>query len=305
MLNVLRWPWTRCLKWCRCLINAFLMPAWQPSVSKLHNKTINGPAVPETVDPMPVVEWPVRVACANPEQNPSPVNPAMAWGDSSDLLKIYLEQRGNRAEEIARLDSIQHMPSLILEIGCGAGEVAQEIAINNPDIGVIATDLYDWSSPLKRCSHYRQTALAWRERRLTVQLTRLSNLVVLRADAEILRYLPLKRIDSLVLINPEPKVGKAFLAFLHETGLDRHIKPGPRRLVVVPYSREIGVMSCGGLEFDHPADWSRGLGFLFESGFDFLKDDRIHWGVDLPGTSPYTTNSSQTDVYCAGRRLKL
>jgi hypothetical protein len=64
-------------------------------------------------------------------------------------------------------------------------------------------------------------------------------------------------------------------------------------------------MACGGLEFDHQADWSKGLGYLFESEFEFLKADRFHWNVDLARVSPYTKNSTQTDVYCAGSRYEI
>jgi hypothetical protein len=229
-----------------------------------------------------------------------PVERAMPLGDSLDMLKRYLVQQENLVQEIVKLEHLLGMSKVILEIGCGGGEVAHQIALNNPDMGVIATDRYEWSHPTAGCSHYQQTALAWREQRLAVQQAPVANLVVLRADAEILHHLPAFSIDSILLVNPEPSVGRSFLAFLRESGLDGQIKPGPHQLVIVPYSREMGMMAGGGWEFDHAEDWSRGLGFLMESGFDFIKSERVHWSVDLAGLSPYTKNSTQSDVYCAG-----
>ncbi|MEE4112914.1 MAG: hypothetical protein V2I40_08885, partial [Desulfobacteraceae bacterium] len=64
--------------------------------------------------------------------------------DASDRLR-YLLCRENSTPDIRKLNSLLRMPQVLLEIGCGDGEAARQIALKNPGIGVIATDLYDWS----------------------------------------------------------------------------------------------------------------------------------------------------------------
>ena len=64
--------------------------------------------------------------------------------DASDRLR-YLLCRENSTPDIRKLNSLLGMPQVLLEIGCGDGEAARQIALKNPGIGVIATDLYDWS----------------------------------------------------------------------------------------------------------------------------------------------------------------
>jgi hypothetical protein len=212
-------------------------------------------------------------------------------------LAAYLEAQGNRFEDIRKCDRILSMKWVVLEIGCGCGDVALAIAARNPEIGVIATDKYDISSRDDSTSHYCRMASSWQKKQLTAQNTPLDNLVILRAEVDLLRFIPDQNIDSVVMVNPEPKVGKAVLAFIAAHRLESKIKPGDRQIIVKPYSREIGVMACGGLEFDHGEDWSRGLGFLFESSYTFTKADPELWSVNINNLSPYSKNSTQQDVY--------
>jgi hypothetical protein len=116
----------------------------------------------------------------------------------------------------------------------------------------------------------------------------------------LLRHFPRQSVDTVLMIHPEPRVGKEVLERLAEPAFCRRLKPGPRRIVALPYSRELGCWVCGGHEFDHGPDWSRGLGFLMESRFAFSKGRRVQWGIDLPRASRYTSNSTQTEVYVAG-----
>lgn len=302
-MTLLRRPWNLFLNCHRFLTKTFCIPFGTPSDQHLSPQPTFEPGHVYGLVPLRDEELSLHLSPlihGHGSGYAFPLHVENSVGCPS-ILNAYLEQQENGAAEILRLGHILGMSHIVLEIGCGRGEVAWQIAINNPDMGVIATDLYDWSGAQEGCSHYQKTADAWRGNRLAAQRATLSNLVVLRADAEILRFLPIQRLDSILLVNPEPKVGKTFLSFLHANGLDRHIKPGPRQLVIVPYSSEIGMSACGGLEFDHSEDWSKGLGFLFESAFDFSKGAQIHWGTDLATLSPYTKNSSQTDVYCAGR----
>lgn len=223
-------------------------------------------------------------------------------GVAPQLIDSYLETQGNSIPDIGKVKKILQMPHVILEIGCGSCEVAMRIAQCNPGWGIIATDLYECPPFSDSGSHYHQVARSWKERRLAAQHLPQENLTVLKAEIEILRYLPDQIVDTLLIINPEPRVGKALLDFLFQSDLCRKIKPGDRQLMVLPYSREMGIHSCGGYEFDHGEDWSLGLGFLMASGFQFIKEQGLQWGVDLYRTSPYWGNSTQMDVYVYGNR---
>jgi SAM-dependent methyltransferase len=216
-------------------------------------------------------------------------------------LAAYLHARENLPAEIERFFRIMAMPQVILEIGCGTGETARCIAERNPGIGVIATDQYDLSPRHKQTSHYFQVAEAWKARRLTAQLSRPDNLALLRSEIDILLPMPERSIDTLLLVHPEPSVGKAVLGFLKDNRLEDRFRSGERQIVVKPFSRNLGLMACGLQEFDQDADCSRGLGFLFECPYGFVQSERCQWGIDLSRTSPYSRNSTQTEVFaCAG-----
>jgi hypothetical protein len=212
----------------------------------------------------------------------------------------YLLGRRNCNHDINKLEIILRMPQILLEIGCGDAEAALQIALKNPGIGVIATDLYDWSSPPSHGSGYGKIAREWRKRQLPAQTDTPANLVILRAEASLLRCLPLRAIDTILLLNPEPYVGKAFLDLLRTESLSLRIKQGPTQIVILPYSRELGLVACGGFSFEHDPDWSRGLGFILGSGLGFKLGASIHWGLDLSHISGYTGNSTQRGIYVCG-----
>lgn len=222
--------------------------------------------------------------------------PPEAVATGPGALEAYLAQQENFPEDIKKCRDILALPQLIVEIGCGTADIARQVALQNPDIGVLATDLFDWRGPCSCGSGYRRVALAWREKRLSTQQACPENLVVLRATIEILDHLAPDSIDAVVLINPEPVVGAAILTNLAAPAIYRKLKPGVGRIVVLPFSREMGIMACGGLEFDHSPDFSRGLGFLKLSALAFHKGGRRYWNVDL-AVSRYTPNSTQSDVY--------
>lgn len=220
---------------------------------------------------------------------------------SSDQLE-YLRERENGEQDINKLIEILKMPQVLMEIGCGNAEAARQIAFRNPGIGVIATDLYDWSHPQYSRSGYGQIAREWRAGQLGAQMNPLANLVILRAETDLLQCFATQAIDTIILINPEPLVGKAILALLQGESLSLRMKHGPMQIVILPYSRELGLMACGGCGFEHDPDWSRGLGFIMGSGLRFKRGASIQWGVDLSRISAYTGNSTQRDIYIYGKQ---
>ncbi|MFZ7128046.1 MAG: hypothetical protein ACOWWM_17950 [Desulfobacterales bacterium] len=213
---------------------------------------------------------------------------------------LYLQNQGNPSDDIQRMAKILALNEVILEIGCGSGEVAWQIAARNPAMGVIAVDSYDGAFGSADGSHYGRVARNWRGRLLAVQHAGLDNLVILRAGLELLECLPHRSIDSILMINPEPSVGKRLIGCMAATGTNGVLKPGDRQMVILPYCREMGVCACGGYEFEHTEDWSRGLGYLMASPFIFRKESAVQWGVDLCRGSAYSRNSTQHDVYICG-----
>jgi len=215
-------------------------------------------------------------------------------------LASYLENQGNRPDSIARFNTILKMSTVILELGCGNSEISWQIAMKNPDIGIVATDLYRSPCLTDSDSGYARANRSWVNGLLKAQVLAPDNLAVLRADADIIRFLPVKSIDTVLLINPEPAMGRAFLKFLEEDLVASAIRPGSRQLVIKPFSKKMGVTTCGGYEFDTEADWSRGIGFMMESPFNFKESAETQWEVDLGAFSDYSKNSTQTGVSICG-----
>ena len=259
------------------------------------------------VDGLPVVGItvpvePVKVVAQLPDIGLAPPVLPETPPDFHRLLEIYLTDQGNSGEDIEKLRQIFMMGFIILDIGCGRGEIAWEIASKNPNIGVVATDKYDWAIPLKECSHYQKVGQDWKNRLLQVQTQPLKNLVLLKAEAEIISLLPDFFIDTVLLVNPEPVVGKAFVKFISNPVMLKKIKPGTRQIVIKPFCKEMGIMACGGYEFERSNDWSKGLGFLMESPLLFKPNDSIQWFVNLSIASPYSKNSTQTGVFIYGTK---
>jgi hypothetical protein len=167
-------------------------------------------------------------------------------------------------------------------------------------MGVIATDLYDCGDDPANGSYYSRVARLWCGGQLPSQQDEPPNLVFLRAEGDLLRCLPAAAIDTILLINPEPLVGQTFIQLLQEAAIVSKLKPGPNQIVILPYSRELGVMACGGFSFEHDPDWSRGLGYILGSDLSFRRGLPVQWGVDLLKVSAYTGNSTQRDVFIYG-----
>ena len=219
--------------------------------------------------------------------------------DPSELFH-YLNRRGNAIDDISRVNDILRMPRVLLEVGCGSGEAARLIAEKNPEMGIIGSDLYDCGGDPANGSYYGKIARLWCGHQLPAQQDAPPNLVFLRAEADLLRCLPDGALDTILLVNPEPLVGQGFIQFLQEEGIAAKIKPGPSRIVILPYSRELGIMASGGVSFEHDPDWSRGLGYIMGSGLPFRRGLPVQWGVDLLKVSAYTANSTQRDIFIFG-----
>ena len=257
--------------------------------------TVRGAGGPAPLPRSHPADLPIRASAYCSIKIPVAENPYAA-------LSAYLQKRGNTHQEIQKTLRLLAMPGTLLEIGCGGGEAALAIAEKNPRLGIVATDRYDCTDACTPAAGYRKVALQWQAHTLGAQRADLSNLVLLRAEASLLRCLPDKSIDAVLMVNPEPAVGKIVIDLLDTENLIAKVRPGNRRLVVLPYSREMGAIACGGYEFEHDADWSRGLGFLKSSRFDFHRAVPVQWGVDLQHVSGYSGHSTQQDVYVFGDR---
>ena len=228
-----------------------------------------------------------------------PLRPTRNPVDAGGLL-TYLESQGNGSAARDRLNHILGMDTVIFELGCGNAEIAWQIALKNPAIGVIASDIYRSPCLTGSAAGYARASRAWTNGLLKAQVFAPDNLVILRAGACLLSQLPPASIDTILLVNPEPAVGRAFLKLLAETPAWRAVRPGSRQLIIKPFSKKMGVTACGGYEFETETDWSRGIGFLQESPFDFHDAPRTQWKVDLGVFSDYSKNSTQAGVSVCG-----
>jgi hypothetical protein len=239
-----------------------------------------------------------------PGTDPRASDHFLSCDDSLNLLNAYLLSHENFQADISKIKKILAMDQIIVEIGCGSGEVAYEIALKNPHTGVIATDKYDWTTPAKTGSHYQKVALAWKDKQLKIQSFLPDNLVVLRAETDILRFFPDHCIDTVLMLNPEPTVCEAFLKFISENTWYQKIKPGPNQILVVPFSREMGMSACSGFECVYTEHRPGELGFLKTGHFQFRRGEKNHWGLDMTRASAYSRNSTQNDVYVYGNQFQ-
>lgn len=240
----------------------------------------------------------------SPGVHQKPAGHLLPGEDSLMMLNAYLFSRDNFQEDIPKLKKILKMEHVIFEIGCGSGEVAWEIAKKNPYTGVIAIDKYDWTVPLNEGSHYQKTALVWREKCLKAQQYAPENLVLLRGEAEIIRFFPDQSIDTVLMVNPEPKVCEAFLKFISQDRWFQKIKPGSGQIFVVPFSRQLGVTAYGGFEWDYSGTGPENLDYLCVSPFEFRRGENNHWGLDLSRASAYSRNSTRNDIYIYGNQFQ-
>ena len=132
-----------------------------------------------------------------------PAEPDAFWRER------YLFHQENCPRDIQRLEAILRMPRVLLEIGCGDAEAARQIALKNPGTGIIATDLYAQAPCQSNGSGYGKTAWSWRQRLLPAQQDAPANLVILRAEADLLGFLPDRSVDTVFFAQPRTPGGQS------------------------------------------------------------------------------------------------
>ncbi len=115
-------------------------------------------------------------------------------------LVSYLgaKEFNNSLESILKIIYIlENYPHILLEVGGGTTKVAHALALKNQNIGVITFDKYDRLS-----GDYGEWGRDFQRNALIAQKNALNNLVVVRADQRMLRYLPLNAVDDILFVNP-------------------------------------------------------------------------------------------------------
>jgi len=113
------------------------------------------------------------------------------------------EELSNSPDAVAKVTRIlkdysKRERQILLEVGGGSTEIACAIAKNRDDIGVITIDRYD-----KEGKVYQLEAEDFNNRNLKAQKLQLENLVVVKADEGIFRFLPPFCIDFVLLVSPD------------------------------------------------------------------------------------------------------
>jgi hypothetical protein len=147
-------------------------------------------------------------------------------------LKEYLagECLRNSPEAIEKAAQILELYSkegkqILVELCGGDTEVAHAIAEKNKDMGVLTVDLYDIND-----EEYGSTAKKFESKELKAQKQPLENLVALRADQNIFKYLPDDYIDNVLLValSDLDKI-------LKTPGVKESIKSFTGKIIVKPY----------------------------------------------------------------------
>jgi len=197
---------------------------------------------------------------------------------SMEELKKYLGDMRNSSEAISKVIEILKLYSgegkqILLELCGGKAAAAYAIAKNNKDkIGVISIDLYDVNHGL-----YGMWARDFEAGKLNAQKYPLDNLVLLRGDQAIFKFLPTNCIDYVFLVAP------SFLQrILTSPGIKEIIKPGGK-VIVKPYQH-----------FQHLYGYSVKVpekimyeGYLFQNTYSASM-----FGVDIDDISNYRSNEA-------------
>ena|GEM_PF-3266336 len=184
-------------------------------------------------------------------------------------LESFLLAQGNPAGQAVIVKEMLGHREALLEIGSGRTIAAFALAIKNKDIGVIATDIYDYKA---KEDIYRKFADEWKSGKLLGQEIELGNLVVLRAGAEIITYFPDNSLDYILLVSPELNAVEQLSGLIKNEEALRKLKPGGK-IVIQSY--------WWGIDYYNSLF---GEGFKFKrAGIDFL-------GVNLRAVSNFEGN---------------
>ena len=147
-------------------------------------------------------------------------------------LEVNLRLWGNKdAGKTARAiqAAVKQGKKIIVEVASGNTANALDLARNNPDALVLATDRYDTNS--KRLflggttlREYLPYAVAFENNQLPAQKSDLDNLLVVRSLADILLYLPDSSVDSVVFVKPPIAAMDDMIALLKDFGILKKLK---------------------------------------------------------------------------------
>ncbi|MDD4956199.1 MAG: hypothetical protein PHH49_00815 [Candidatus Omnitrophica bacterium] len=152
-------------------------------------------------------------------------------GTTEPGVMDYLLTRGNPSGEARkaldilrkRSDAASGINKVVLEIGCGTATFADQLVRANPDMAVIATDIYDTENKVPL---YGGWARDWERGRLRAQRRNDPRLAILRADMDILRAMPDGSLDSILLMNPAgPDITNDLVNMLQNEGLLNKLRP--------------------------------------------------------------------------------
>ncbi|MBU4312050.1 MAG: TIGR00730 family Rossman fold protein, partial [Candidatus Omnitrophica bacterium] len=197
---------------------------------------------------------------------------------SIEELKKYLGDLHNSSEAISKAIEILESYSregkqILLELCGGKATVAYAIAKNNKDkIGVITVDLYDVNHGL-----YGMWARDFEAGKLNAQKYPLDNLVVLRGDQTIFKFLPTNCVDYVFLVAP------SFLQrILASPGIKEIIKPGGK-IIVKPY-QHFQLLYNYSVKVPETIMYE---GYLFQNTYS-----RSMFAVDIDDISNYRSNEA-------------
>ncbi|MDP8264788.1 MAG: hypothetical protein P9M12_04840 [Candidatus Aceula lacicola] len=199
------------------------------------------------------------------------------WIFSRDKLEYVLLSFDNTKEEIGKVynlvnESKKNGKKLLLEFGGGDAEAVRAIAELNQkkDIVSITTDQY--AIDKERAPRlYLDNAEEFEKRRLPAQTQGLENLVVARAEADILLYLPDNSLDYILLVNPNSIAVESLVAVIKNFDVMKKFKKGAK-IIIKTSSREGKYIPALMEEFD-----IKKTILSDEDSYDFL-------GTNLHGT---------------------
>lgn len=129
------------------------------------------------------------------------------------VAEVYLELNDNDVEDAEKAFRIfSEYDEIVFEIGAGHGNVALEIAEKNPKVGVVAIDVYN------EHTGYNVLYGLWKKGKLKPQTANLDNLVLLRAEPDLLKLLPPRLISHVLLVNFERMALQGTLDILSVSG---------------------------------------------------------------------------------------